>query len=82
YMTPRNWLGVALIFLFLPVNVPLWDMAFNSISLNISAVAVVPLFFLLGLLILFIPAREKKGIADSRTITEDDLDRDEKTEEE
>ena len=60
-MTPRNWLGVTLIFLFLPVNVPLWDIVFDSISLNISAVAVVPLFFLSGILILFFPARKKQA---------------------
>ncbi|MDP7312307.1 MAG: hypothetical protein QF831_02590 [Candidatus Thalassarchaeaceae archaeon] len=61
YMTPRNWLGVTLIFLFLPVNVPLWDTAFDLISLNLSAVAVVPIFFLSGILILFFPAREKQA---------------------
>ena len=60
-MTPRNWLGVALIFLFLPVNVPLWDTAFDLISLNLSAVAVVPLFFLSGILILFFPAHQKQA---------------------
>tara|TARA_B100001750_G_scaffold248503_1_gene280376 strand:+ start:3453 stop:3665 length:213 start_codon:yes stop_codon:yes gene_type:complete len=65
-MTPRNWFGLALIFLFLPVNVPLWDVAFDSISLDVSAVAVVPVFFLSGMIILFYPGRgnqESEGSA-------------------
>jgi hypothetical protein len=56
-MRGRNWIGVALIFLFLPVNVPLWDMAFEKLSIDIMAVFITPLLFLLGILLVFYPSR-------------------------
>ncbi len=57
-MRGRNWIGVALIFLFLPVNVPLWDMAFEKLSIDIMAVFITPLLFLLGILLVFYPSRK------------------------
>jgi hypothetical protein len=59
-MRGRNWIGVALIFLFLPVNVPLWDMAFEKFSIDIVAVFITPLFFFLGILLVFYPSREDR----------------------
>ena len=59
-MTPRNWFGVALIFLFMPVNAPLWETVFELFSLDISAIPIVPVIFLLGILILFFPSRKKQ----------------------
>ncbi|MBO57963.1 MAG: hypothetical protein CMA77_03090 [Euryarchaeota archaeon] len=59
-MTPRNWFGVALIILFLPVNAPLWETVFELFSMDISAIPIVPVIFLFGLIILFYPARDKQ----------------------
>jgi hypothetical protein len=59
-MRGRNWVGVAFIFLFLPVNVPLWDMAFETFSIDIVAVFITPLLFLLGILLVFYPSRKDK----------------------
>jgi len=62
-MRSRNWVGVALIFLFLPVNVPLWDMAFEVLNVDIVAVFITPLLFLLGILLVFFPSRKDRAIS-------------------
>ncbi|HIG20677.1 MAG: hypothetical protein CXT67_03145 [Methanobacteriota archaeon] len=59
-MRGRNWVGVAFIFLFLPVNVPLWDIVLPKLGINIMAVFIVPLFFFLGILLVFYPSREDR----------------------
>jgi len=59
-MTPRNWFGVALLFLFMPVNIPLWNIVFDLIGLNVQGVFVVPPLFLIGAIIIFYPSRQKK----------------------
>ncbi|HHZ74689.1 MAG TPA: hypothetical protein EYN58_05895 [Candidatus Poseidoniales archaeon] len=59
-MRGRNWVGVAFIFLFLPVNVPLWDIVFQKLSIDIMAVFITPLLFFLGILLVFYPSRKDK----------------------
>jgi len=50
--------GVALLFLFLPVNIPLWNILFSALELNISGEFTTPPMFLLGLLFLFYPTQK------------------------
>jgi hypothetical protein len=59
-MRGRNWVGVAFIFLFLPVNVPLWDIAFEKLDIDIMAVFITPLLFLFGILLVFYPSRNDR----------------------
>ncbi len=59
-MRGRNWVGVAFIFLFLPVNVPLWDIAFQKLGIDIMAVFITPLLFFFGILLVFYPSRNDK----------------------
>ncbi len=59
-MRGRNWVGVAFMFIFLPVNVPLWDMAFEELNIDIMAVFITPLLFLFGILLVFYPSKKDK----------------------
>ena len=56
-MGPRNWLGVAFIFLFLPVNIPLWVMLFEAMAFPMRAEFLIPVLFIAGILLLFYPSR-------------------------
>lgn len=78
-MGPRNWLGVAFIFLFLPVNIPLWNFLFEAAAPNIRAEFVVPVMFLLGVFLLFYP---KKVDSEASISTPDSDNPDNPTDEE
>ena len=58
-MQPRRWFGLVLVFVFLPVNVPLLQMLVELPVSDSSYVRLVILLFIVGLLLLFFPTRSE-----------------------
>jgi len=58
-MQPRRWFGLVLVFVFLPVNVPLLQMLVELPVSDSSYVRLVILLFIVGLLLLLFPTRSE-----------------------
>ncbi len=46
--------------MFLPVNVPLWDIFFEVTEVNLSGIVITPPMFLLGLILLFYSNKDER----------------------
>jgi len=59
-MHPRQWLGVALVFGFLPTTTPIWYAASggSEVTIPLGFAAVIHLLFLLGLILVEFPTKE------------------------
>ncbi len=70
-MTPLGRVGILFIFIFMPVNIPLWDILFEYININLSGHVVTPPLFLLGILILFNPKRQKQPVGSNENVLDE-----------
>jgi len=56
-MDLRRWIGLGMIFAFLPANIPLWQSFVKLPTADASEVTYYYLMFILGALLLFFPSR-------------------------